>query len=128
MELVVIWVWFSGIIALIGMDRSIGVHEAFLFSLVFTPVIGFILTLSSGSKDKFDLESHKILTEIRKEPVGNRVMIDPMLSEKGLTPERELKLFKAKKISKSMENEGLFAIDKVFAMMEINNLSKRHKS
>ena len=124
MEFVMMWIWASSIVALFGMERKIGSHEAFLFSLVFTPVIGFVLTMASGAKDDFDREAHEILRKIRMESAGNKVMIDPMQNEKGLTPEMELRLFQETKLVQSTCPESLIELEKLLAEKEIHIKSK----
>ena len=50
MGIFITWIILSFIVGAIGADRSIGFWGAFLISLILSPLIGFLVTISSTSK------------------------------------------------------------------------------
>lgn len=47
MEIIIPWIILSLVCAFIGNERKIGVFNAFLCSILLSPIIGFIITFSS---------------------------------------------------------------------------------
>jgi uncharacterized membrane protein YraQ (UPF0718 family) len=50
MGTVIIWIVLSVILGVVGSDRKIGFAGAFFASLLLSPLIGFIITISSKTK------------------------------------------------------------------------------
>ena len=46
---IIIWLIFSIIIGIMGSNRRIGFARSFIFSILFSPIIGLIFTLTSKS-------------------------------------------------------------------------------
>lgn len=59
MEIFIFWIIFSIVIGAIGSTRNIGFGGAFFLSLILSPLIGIIFTLTSKSLD--DVERDKQL-------------------------------------------------------------------
>lgn len=60
-----VWVVLSIIVAFVGMEKRIGFVLAFLSSMVFSPIIGIIVTMLS--RDNEDVKrDEEVLTELRK--------------------------------------------------------------
>ncbi len=47
MDIIILWVALSLIVAVIGKSRKIGFWVAFFLSIILTPVIGLVLALTS---------------------------------------------------------------------------------
>jgi len=45
------WILFSVIVGIVGIDRKIGFMAAFFLSLLLSPLIGIIITLTSKTHD-----------------------------------------------------------------------------
>lgn len=62
MGIVITWIILSFVVGAIGSSRTIGFGGAFFASLFLSPVIGFILVLTS--KDKEDIDNQKKQEEV----------------------------------------------------------------
>jgi len=47
---------FAAIVGAIGADRKIGFWNAFILSLILSPIIGLIIVLFSGSKSELEMQ------------------------------------------------------------------------
>lgn len=64
MGIIFAWLLFSLLVGFMGSGRNIGFGGAFVLSLLLSPLIGFIFTAISKSKD--DIAKEKQLTEAQK--------------------------------------------------------------
>lgn len=101
MELLIIWIAISAIVGIIGADRKIGLLKAFGLSLLFSPIVGFVLTMASESKEKFDGELFAIKSQLFKNRLNQmRRLTARKMSKLKISPEAELKAFKAVKMDR----------------------------
>jgi hypothetical protein len=83
MEIAIFWIFFSGLIGLVGQNRRIGFWGAFLFSILLSPVIGLIITLLSDNakneKEKHVFKKYVELAEKAKNREDFKTAIDNYL-------------------------------------------------
>lgn len=61
------WIIFSFIVGLIGVEKKIGFWGGFFVSLIFSPIIGLIITLISKSPDDEKYKQDILNTQKRQE-------------------------------------------------------------
>ncbi len=70
LQILIIWLFFSVLVGIIGYFRKIGFRGAFLFSLIFSPFLGIIFTLLCVSR--------KSMRQHRRTPLEPADQIEPL--------------------------------------------------
>lgn len=107
------WLIFSFVVGAIGSNRKIGFISAFLLSLILSPLLGLIFTLTSKTNYEEKYESEMLETQKSQKETLNKIsdlsegnfskksIIDELeglkkMREDGLVSEEEFKIIKNK--------------------------------
>ena len=101
MEIFVLWLIFSIIVAVIGSNRKIGGFLAFLISIFLSPLLGLIVVLFSKDKQTDMLENQMLQQSASSNIETNKSVADELiklvnLKESGTITEEEFNIMKRK--------------------------------
>jgi len=118
MEIFVLWLIFSIIVAVIGSNRKIGGFLAFLISIFLSPLIGLIVVLFSKDKQTDMLENQMLQQSASSNIETNKSVADELikivnLKESGTITEEEFNNMKRKLLQDDDNTVGSALGDRV---------------
>jgi len=105
MMTILLWIFFSFIVGIIGSDKTIGFLGGFLWSLILSPVIGLIIVIvsksnadvvASNKSHKLQIETLEQLKSTKSTNIGHELEKIAILRKEGIISDKEFELAKSK--------------------------------